>query len=83
MNSHSEVWIVHFERYPSVVVCSSKVLALAYVAEKINGAVVTGKREYNQGNLVEINYKTEFGQRLGVSVYSTPVDPHVKKETTR
>ena len=78
------VWIVDMEMQPSNVICSTKALALSYVAEQINGAPMLSKREYNAGNLVEITYQEpRFGKRLNVSVYGTTLDPHVKHEEIR
>ena len=76
----NQIWIVDFVTYPSVIVCSSKAMALAYVAEQIKGSEVYKRHEYNNGDLIEMSFKSLLGTRIGVTIYATTIDPHVIPE---
>jgi hypothetical protein len=68
--------------------CSSKEAALEFIRLEFAryGSVLLSKREYNNGNLMELTYETTIlhtPKKIGVSVYRTTLDPHLVKEANQ
>jgi hypothetical protein len=88
-DSPTDIWIVDIESWGSVVPCSSKALALSFLAEDLSvpfGYTLISKREYNNGDMVELTYDTTPIRktfRISVKIYRATLDPHVHKEPTR